>query len=45
MGHKVLIVDDTLFMRKMLADCLTQNGYEVAGEASNGREAIQRFEE
>jgi DNA-binding NarL/FixJ family response regulator len=45
MGHKVLIVDDTLFMRKMLADCLTQNGYEVAGEASNGKEAIQRYEE
>jgi DNA-binding NarL/FixJ family response regulator len=44
MGHKVLIVDDTLFMRKMLADCLTQNGYEVAGEASNGKEAIQRYE-
>ncbi|MFD0696829.1 response regulator [Paenibacillus sp. GCM10027628] len=45
MALKVLIVDDTQFMRKMLADCLKQNGYEVAGEASNGREAVRQYEE
>jgi len=45
MAHNVLVVDDTQFMRKMLADCLTQNGYEVTGEASNGREAVQRYKE
>lgn len=45
MEKKILIVDDTKFMRKMLADCLTKNGYEVAGEASHGREAIQLYEE
>ncbi|MBD0382368.1 response regulator [Paenibacillus sedimenti] len=45
MALKILIVDDTQFMRKMLADCLKQNGFEVAGEASNGREAIRQYEE
>jgi CheY-like chemotaxis protein len=45
MSYRFLIVDDTNFMRKMAADCLKQNGYEVAGEAANGREAIQLYEE
>jgi DNA-binding NarL/FixJ family response regulator len=43
MSDKILIVDDTQFMRKMLADCLIQNGFEVAGEANNGREAIEQY--
>jgi two-component system chemotaxis response regulator CheY len=45
MSYRFLIVDDTQFMRKMAADCLKQNGYEVVGEATNGREAIELYEE
>lgn len=45
MAYRFLVVDDTSFMRKMTADCLLQFGYEVAGEASNGKEAIQLYEE
>lgn len=45
MSYRFLIVDDTQFMRKMAADCLKQNGYEVVGEATNGREAIKLYEE
>jgi DNA-binding NarL/FixJ family response regulator len=45
MAKRILIVDDTQFMRKMLADCLVQNGYAVAGEAGNGREAIRQYNE
>jgi len=36
MALRVLVVDDAAFMRMMLKDILTQNGYEVAGEAENG---------
>jgi two-component system chemotaxis response regulator CheY len=37
----VLIVDDALFMRKMLRDIVENGGYRVVGEAENGREAIE----
>ena len=42
---KILIVDDAAFMRMMLKDILTKNGYEIAGEASNGTEAIKKYKE
>ena len=40
---RVLIVDDAMFMRMMLKDILSKNGYEVVGEAANGREAIDKY--
>lgn len=42
---KVLITDDALFMRMMLKDILTKNGYEVVGEAANGIEMLNKYEE
>jgi two-component system chemotaxis response regulator CheY len=42
---KILIVDDAAFMRMMLKDILTKNGYEVVGEASDGNEAVSKFQE
>ena len=41
----ILIVDDANFMRMMLKDILTKNGYEIVGEASNGAEALQKYKE
>jgi two-component system chemotaxis response regulator CheY len=41
----VLIVDDALFMRTVLKDILSKNGYEVVGEATNGNEAIEQYNE
>jgi two-component system chemotaxis response regulator CheY len=41
----VLIVDDAAFMRMMLKDILSKNGYEVVGEAENGKVAISMYEE
>ena len=41
---RVLIADDAMFMRTMLKDILTKNGYEVAGEAGNGEEAYEQYE-
>jgi len=43
MGKKILIVDDAAFMRMMIKDILTKNGYEVVGEAENGAEAVEKY--
>jgi two-component system chemotaxis response regulator CheY len=40
---RVLVVDDALFMRKMVSDALTSGGHEVVGEAANGAEAVVQF--
>lgn len=45
MGRRILVVDDAAFMRMMIKDILTKNGYEVIGEAENGLKAIQMFKE
>ena len=42
---RVLVVDDAAFMRKMVTDALSGGGHEIVGEASNGAEAVQRFQE
>jgi two-component system chemotaxis response regulator CheY len=42
-GKKVLIVDDAAFMRMMIKNILTKNGFEVVGEASNGAEAVELY--
>lgn len=41
---KVLIVDDALFMRVAISKMFTEWGYEVIGEAANGKEAIAQYE-
>lgn len=43
MAKKVLIVDDAIFMRNMLKDIFASGGFEVAGEASNGLEAVEKY--
>jgi two-component system chemotaxis response regulator CheY len=45
MAKRILITDDALFMRVTLKNILTQNGYEVCGEASNGAEAVKLYSE
>ena len=44
MGKRILITDDTAFMRLLLQKILTENGYEVVGEADNGKESVRLFE-
>jgi len=41
---KILIVDDSKFMRAMLSDILSEEGMTVEGEAENGREAVELFD-
>ncbi len=45
MANGILIVDDAAFMRMMIRDVLTKNGYEILGEAENGQKAIEKFKE
>ena len=45
MGKRVMLVDDAAFMRMMLRDILTKNGYEVVGEAENGNIALEKYRE
>lgn len=45
MEKKVLICDDAAFMRMMIKDILTKGGYGVAGEAENGKIAIDKYQE
>ncbi|MCX7927061.1 MAG: response regulator [Candidatus Omnitrophica bacterium] len=42
---RVLVVDDALFMRRMLSDILKKEGIEVCGEAENGKDAIIKYQE
>jgi two-component system chemotaxis response regulator CheY len=42
---KVLIVDDAAFMRISIKNMLTKNGYEVVGEAENGKIGVEKFKE
>ena len=41
----ILLVDDAAFMRMMLKDILTKNGYNVVGEAENGVQAVEKYKE
>ena len=45
MGKHILICDDAAFMRMMIKDILTKNGYNVVGEAENGVKAIEMYKE
>ncbi|MFZ5966580.1 MAG: response regulator [Bacillota bacterium] len=45
MSKGILIVDDAAFMRMMIKDVLTKNGFEVVGEAENGLKAIEKYKE
>ncbi len=42
---KILIADDAAFMRMMLKDILSQGGYEIVGEAANGSEAVELYQQ
>src|SRR5215218_6489717 len=41
MKKRILIVDDSFYMRTMLKNMLTDAGNEVVGEAPNGQTALQ----
>ncbi len=45
MSTRVLIVDDAKFMRHMIKNILVGMGWEVVGEAGDGKEACEKYKE
>lgn len=42
---KIMLVDDAAFMRMMIKNTLTQQGYSDIVEAQDGAEAVAKFDE
>ena len=42
---RVLVVDDSVFMRDIIKDIFAAGGFEVVGEAGNGVEAVEKFKD
>jgi len=42
---RVLIVDDAMFMRRMLSDILEKGGHTICGEAATGKEAVDQYKQ
>ena len=40
---KILVVDDAAFMRKVIRDTLTKNGYTDVHEAVDGKDAVEKY--
>lgn len=45
MAQKILIVDDAAFMRMMIKDILSKNGFDIVGEAADGQQAVEKYKE
>ena len=43
MAKGILIVDDAAFMRMVIKNILVKEGYEVVGEAADGKEAVALY--
>ncbi|MDW7674615.1 MAG: response regulator [Bacillota bacterium] len=43
MSKRILVVDDAAFMRMMIKDILSKNGFEIVGEAENGQVAVDKY--
>ncbi|QXO94717.1 response regulator [Methanospirillum purgamenti] len=40
---RILVVDDTRFMRTILVNILTEDGFEIVGEAEDGQQAVEMY--
>ena len=43
--YKVLVVDDSMFVAKQLAQILNSEGYEVVATAVDGKEGVDKYKE
>ena len=44
-SNTVLVCDDAVFMRTMVSDILSQAGFTVVGEAENGKQAVEKYQQ
>jgi two-component system chemotaxis response regulator CheY len=42
---KIMIVDDALFMRQLIAKFLIAEGFEICAEASSAKEAVEKYKQ
>jgi len=45
MSKTLLVTDDAMIMREMIKDVARESGWTIAGEATNGQEAVERHAE
>lgn len=45
MAKRILIVDDAMIMRMRIKDIAREAGWEIAGEAVDGQDAVAKFRE
>ena len=45
MSRTLLVIDDAVIIREIIKDIAGSAGWQVVGEATNGREAVERFQE
>jgi two-component system, chemotaxis family, chemotaxis protein CheY len=43
MARRVLVVDDSMLMRRLVREALVSDGWEIAGEAADGVEAVVQY--
>ena len=43
MIKNIMLVDDSAFMRTIIKNVLTKNGYSIIGEAENGKIAVELY--
>ncbi len=43
MTRRLLVTDDAIIIREMIKDAAMEAGWEIAGEATNGQEAIDQY--
>jgi two-component system chemotaxis response regulator CheY len=44
MSIRVLVADDARFMRQLIREIIEPEGFEVVGEAADGRAAVEEFQ-
>ena len=45
MPRTLLVTDDAVIIREMIKDAAISAGWQIVGEAANGREAVERYAE
>ncbi len=43
--YRVLVIDDSMFVKKQISQILTSEGFEIAGTASDGEEGFEKYKE
>jgi two-component system, chemotaxis family, chemotaxis protein CheY len=45
MSKRLLVTDDAIILREIIKDTAQGAGYEIVGEASNGQQAAEKYDE